>query len=335
MSKRRKKSGAKLLTILWLLTAASALIVTVVYFGKIEALYSALGTIESQANSTQKSQNGKEQEHKNKQEEIPADNTDLAVTLTPVSEVADNTDLNDDSKGSAGEEQQPEATGTPIEFDPSEHPYYFDPYLDPSKPIIALSFDDGPSPYTERILEALDTYGAKATFFMVGYQIESFSENVKKVYDAGCQIGNHTSDHKDLSKLTAEQIKKQIYPNEELINSYAPVGEIIVRPPYGNYNDTVRAAVERPMFNWSIDSLDWKSRNADSIVAEVKAHAQDGYIILCHDLYESTAEAVERFLPWLIEEGYQVTCISNMYEARGEKTLAGHVYRYTAPAPDL
>lgn len=346
MSKKRK-SGAKLLTILWLLTAISALVVTIVYFGKIGELYSALGEIQANGSPASAKVSGKNDGKPVTQTPDEPEDTKGGLFIdgsvedaaddsgrvtsddsdSPVTEVADNTEPG----GDVPDDNEPAPTDVPQ--DTGDHPYYYDPNLDPSKPIIALSFDDGPSSNTEKILETLEIYGAKATFFMVGYQIEAYSDSARAVYEAGCEIGNHTSNHKKLDSLSKDQIRKEVFENEDLINKYAPVGHVVVRPPYGNYNDTVREVVDRPMFNWSVDSLDWKSRDADAVFKEIKAQAKDGYIILCHDLYGSTAEAVEKFLPWLIEQGYQVTCISNMYAARGEKTLDGHVYRYTNPAP--
>lgn len=349
LSKGKRRSGGKILTILWLMTAASALIVTIVYFGRIEKLYSTIGEIEAKGNELPSKNTDRVTDKPQKDEvQTRADeqtiNPDEQVTgsaeqddvITPATEDGTTTDAADSSDGSgetggSGEDAQPESEK--YAQDDTVHPYYYDSRLDPSKPIIALSFDDGPSENTKDILETLDTYGVKATFFMVGYQIGAYSDEVRAVYDAGCEIGNHTSNHKKLSSLKADQIKKEVFDNEELIQKYAPVEHVIVRPPYGEYNDTVKATVDRPMFNWSVDSLDWKSRDADAVFEEVKAQAKDGYIILCHDLYKSTADAVKKFVPWLLEQGYQVTCISNMFEARGEELLDGHVYRYTEPAP--
>lgn len=339
--------------IIWLLTAVAALIVTVVYFGELQELYSTVKTIEETKQPSQ-GQTG------------PGNDKDPAGAITSVadgrtepgdgktSDVADDTgnkgNADSGANGQAAGDLQvtpeptaeptpeptaeptPEATPTP-EIDLTEHAYYYDPTIDPNKPIIALSFDDGPSSHTDRILAALQKYGVKATFFMVGYEIDSFQDQVRAVYEAGCEVANHTLDHANLKTLGKDEIRRQVYDNEKKLNKIVPVGEVVVRPPYGNVNDTVKAVVERPMFNWSVDSLDWKTKNADSVVAQIKQDARDGYIILMHDLYESTAEATERIIPWLLEQGYQITCISNMFEARGEEVLPGHVYRYVSPAP--
>ena len=100
----------------------------------------------------------------------------------------------------------------------------------------------------------------------------------------------------------------------------------LVRPPYGNVNDTVKAACAHPMINSSVDTLDWKTRDGDAVMEEVKNSTRDGYIILMHDLYSSTADAVKMVVPWLIEQGYQVCSVSEMFEARGVKLENGKVY---------
>ena len=340
MKRKRTVSRAKILMIIWLLTAAAALVVTVVYFGELQELYSTVKTIEDSKNSAQgQPGSGKDTAPSgagtitaSADKTTPSPKADPTAEASPISVAAATPDAAPDPETTPTAEMTPTPEPTPTpEIDLSEHAYYYDPGLDPSKPIIALSFDDGPSQYTQRILDAIQENGVKATFFMVGYQIDAYKDEVRAVYDAGCQIANHTLDHKDLKTLGKEDIKKQVYNNEKKLNDIVPVGEIIVRPPYGNVNDTVKSVVERPMFNWSVDSLDWKTRNADSIVAQIKADASDGYIILMHDLYETTAEAAERIIPWLIEQGYQVTCISNMFEARGDEVLPGHLYRYATP----
>ncbi|MCR4625911.1 MAG: polysaccharide deacetylase family protein [Lachnospiraceae bacterium] len=199
--------------------------------------------------------------------------------------------------------------------------------IDPTKPIVALSFDDGPSANTASIIETLTEYGAHATFFMVGENVNMYPERVKMVYDAGCEVGNHTVSHKALDKLTKEQVTKEIEDNQKNINAALGVTiNSLVRPPYGNVSDTVREAAEHPLINWSVDTLDWKSRNADSVFEEVKKSTRDGSIILMHDLYASTAEAVKKVVPWLVEQGYQICSVSEMFAARGVPLENGHVY---------
>ena len=203
--------------------------------------------------------------------------------------------------------------------------------IDPLKPIVALSFDDGPGIYTERILETLTKYGAHATFFMLGDCVKQYPDQVRAVNAAGCEIGNHTMSHSDLKKLSAEKIREEIDTNQKNINEILgnADGKYVVRTPYGNYNDTVKENCEHPMIMWTVDTLDWKTKNAQSVLDEVKRSVKDGNIILMHDIYLSTAEAVELVVPWLTEQGYQICSVSEMYAARRETMKDGHVYSYT------
>lgn len=198
--------------------------------------------------------------------------------------------------------------------------------IDPTKPIIALSFDDGPSRYTPEILETLADYGATATFFMVGYNIDARPNTVKAVYEAGCEIGNHTVNHPNLKTLSKDEVIAELNGNLKKITKLVGEGKHLIRPPYGNYNDTVKAVAGAPLIIWSDDTLDWKSRNAQSVFNEVKGSARDGYIILMHDLYESSKDAVKLVVPWLVKQGYQVCSVSEMFAARGVSLEDGQPY---------
>ena len=411
---RRKAASGMVLTVIWLITAAAALILTVVYFERLQKLYDkvdrenvrveaslgdASGTEASDglgngtgatvpgdadgrdatgtnggsegtgitlageggnpggkeysspegagqengsagdASQNDPLENGNSSvnassagENTKQNETAAGDTTDSGNQGTESSAETDRTDNRETAAGNEtavtdgqnnGETQ---GTRTPVAN------YDYSLGLDPEKPIIALSFDDGPSSFTDRIVAALQANHVEATFFMVGYNVSAFKDTVRLVYDAGMEIGNHTSNHKNLSKIKEKEIKSEVFDNEDLINSIVPVGRIIVRPPYGALNSTVKSIVNRPMFNWSVDSLDWKTRNADSIVAQIQQDAKDGYIILMHDLYETTAEAAERIIPWLIDQGYQVTTVSKMFKARGVETEDGELYRMAQPA---
>ena len=206
--------------------------------------------------------------------------------------------------------------------------------IDPTQKLVALTFDDGPSMYTEEILDLLTSNDSRATFFMVGYNIEKHPERVQMVLDAGCEVGNHTSGHKDLSDISRSAIESEVYDNERLLNEAGAEGELLLRPPYGLTNDTVKEVVKRPMINWSVDSRDWKTKDAASTVAEVKKNVRDGRVVLMHDIYKSTVEAVKELIPWLKSEGYRLVTVSELYEARDEELKDGHVYRYTYSAAE-
>lgn len=199
--------------------------------------------------------------------------------------------------------------------------------IDPNKPIVALSYDDGPSSNTASILETLEKYGAHATFFMVGENIDLHPDWVKMVYESGNEVANHTVNHKNLNTLSAEDIRKEVENNQSKLNSTLGLGKkYLVRPPYGNANDTVKATVEHPMILWWVDTLDWKSKDPDAVLEEVKKATKDGAIILMHDLYATTAEATKKVVPWLKDQGYQICSVSEMFAARGVKMENGKTY---------
>ncbi len=350
----RNAFRTRVLTIVWLFTAALALVLSVFYFDKLQRLYAQVEDTQARAVGKKTEQTAAGQSLSSAQDKADSglrEGTDSADTVKAGdkkagSKTTDNgkgSPVNGDIAGPADSEdfegydntgpKEPEKPDSAEAGTAYEKTFDYTTGVDPEKPIIALSFDDGPSVFTERIVAALQKNHVSATFFMVGYNVENHKSMVRLVYDSGFELGNHTKDHKRLTDLSRKDMAEEVFGNEDLINSIVPAGEIIVRPPYGSYNETVSTAVQRPMFNWSVDSQDWKTRDADSVVAQIKKDAKDGYIILMHDLYESTAEATERIVPWLLDQGYQVTDISTMFKARGITPEKGELYRY-APEAD-
>ena len=198
--------------------------------------------------------------------------------------------------------------------------------LDASKPMVALTFDDGPyTKVTERILKALQKSNGRATFFVVGSRVDMYKDTLSLTYQQGNQIGSHTYDHKDLSTMTAKKIKSEINRANKQVSAVIGVKTTALRPPYGNVSDVMRKTITTPMFYWSVDSEDWKSRNADNVVKRCKK-VQDGDIILMHDLYPSTAEAVERLAPYLTKKGFQLVTIDELFYYKKIETKAGKVY---------
>lgn len=206
--------------------------------------------------------------------------------------------------------------------------------IDSSEKLIALTFDDGPySPVTEKILDTLEKYDAKATFFVVGNRIASYAKSVKRANDLGCEIGSHTYSHKNLTKLNSNEMKSEIDKSNEEIKKITGKDISIVRPPEGAVNDTVKSSVKYPLIMWSVDSDDWKYKNAEKDYTEVMKDVKDGSIILMHDLYPETAKAVERLIPALMVEGYKFVTVSELMEARGIKLENGKNYYKAKPLP--
>jgi peptidoglycan/xylan/chitin deacetylase (PgdA/CDA1 family) len=190
--------------------------------------------------------------------------------------------------------------------------------IDPSRPMVALTFDDGPyAPVGNRIMDSLAQYGGKATFFVVGNRCASYAEEMQRMVAEGHEIGNHTYSHKYLDKLGASEIQSQIQRGNEAIQAVAGVPAVIVRLPGGNKNATVLANVNAPMIMWSIDTLDWKLKNAQTTIDAVLGKVRDGDIVLMHELYSSTGDAAMQIIPALVERGYQLVTVSELAQYRG------------------
>ena len=203
--------------------------------------------------------------------------------------------------------------------------------IDKDRPMIALTFDDGPHPIvTPRILDLLKQYQARATFFVLGNRVDSYADVLQREYTEGHEIGNHSYNHPSLSKLRPEEIAYQVQETDERIAHLIPTSPVLLRPPYGSVNDTVKASIQKPFVLWSIDTQDWKNRSRDAIVKEVLDHVQDGDIILMHDLYATTADACEIILPALAKQGYQFVTVSELLAEREIIPAAGHVYARAA-----
>lgn len=194
--------------------------------------------------------------------------------------------------------------------------------------VVALTFDDGPfTKVTNRIIDVLLEYEAGATFFVVGSRLEMYSDTLKRLYENGFEVASHTWSHKNLNKLTEKQITKEITRTLDGLKKYIPVENVLLRPPYGSANETVRGLAKTALINWSLDSGDWKSRDSEKIIEHVLDTVQDGDIILMHDLYECTAEAVEYLVPELIERGYRPVSVSELFRIKDIPLEEGILYR--------
>ena len=197
--------------------------------------------------------------------------------------------------------------------------------------MVALTFDDGPSKYTSQILSILEKYGARATFCVVGNLVNARKETVKRASDLGCEIIGHSWDHRDLTKLTAEEVKKELRDTSAVIESVTGVSPRLYRPPYGAVNNTLKsisAELGYALINWSVDPLDWQSRNADKVYNAIMADTGNRAIVLSHDLYGSTADAMERVIPELISRGYQLVTMSELMYYSGKTFEPGVVYHH-------
>ncbi len=214
---------------------------------------------------------------------------------------------------------------------PAEEPAEEEPAL-PSGKLVALTFDDGPHPtHTNAILDVLEKYNVKATFFDLGSLVERYPDVVRREDALGCEIGSHSYDHKNFNKLSAAQIAADIEACAAAFQKSLGKEPASFRPPYGNCNANVKNQIPLPIYLWSVDTLDWKNRNADAIMEIVKAEGDlDGKVILMHGIYASSAEATARMVPYLLEQGYELVTVSELVQAKhGETPQASKIYGYS------
>ena len=194
---------------------------------------------------------------------------------------------------------------------------FIETMIDPNKPMVALTWDDGPADATSVILDALEAVGGKGTFFVVGQRVDYYPDNVRRAVSLGCEIGNHTWQHAYLDTLSAEDIRSQIQRTNDKVEEITGVRPTIMRPTGGRVNSAVKENVGMPMIQWTIDTLDWKTRDAKSTIDAVLNNVSDGDIVLMHDLYDATAEASKTIIPELVSRGYQLVTVSELAQYRG------------------
>ena len=198
--------------------------------------------------------------------------------------------------------------------------------------LVALTYDDGPSENTGRILDVLEANDAKATFFVVGLQAEYYTEELKREYDLGMEIGNHTYEHTDLYGSDPETIASVLEQNEESIEKLIGHKMTIMRPTGGGVDENVIDTVDMPMIEWDVDTLDWDTKDPENTFNVVMREVKDGSVILMHDLYQATAAATELIVPALKEQGYKMVTVSELAQKYGY-TLEPK-YRYYNFYPD-
>lgn len=184
------------------------------------------------------------------------------------------------------------------------------------KKYIALTFDDGPhGTVTERVLDTLQQYNARATFFMLGDNAASYPQIAKKVADAGHEIANHSISHPDLAKMSVDNVRDQLMTSKKQITDATGKTPIYFRPPYGSFNDTVLQIAQetnQKVMLWSVDTRDWESRNPAAINQVVQQYSRPGSILLMHDIHATTADALPQMLEYLSSQGYEFVTLSEL-----------------------
>ena len=181
--------------------------------------------------------------------------------------------------------------------------------------VIALTFDDGPGPYTAQLLDILDQHGAKATFFLIGSKVSARADVLRRMHSHGHQLGNHSWSHPELPKLPVDQIAGEIDRTNDAIKQATGVKPSILRPPYGAVNGVVLEQIRaRGMSSilWSVDTRDWADRNSDIVCSRAVAGARPGAIILMHDIHQTSVNAVPCIISALKQQGYSFVTVQGL-----------------------
>ncbi len=196
--------------------------------------------------------------------------------------------------------------------------------------LVALTYDDGPAESTSKLLDVLEKYGAKATFFVVGEQADYYRETLKREADLGMEIGSHTWDHPWLNQLSEEEIREEMDKNDKLVSEITGLPAMkLMRPTGGGISANMLNTLEKPMIQWDVDTLDWDHKDPDQTYQRLIDLVQDGSIVLMHDLFSPSADAADRYISALIDMGYKCVTVSELAEAYGyDLEAAGQYYAF-------
>lgn len=195
---------------------------------------------------------------------------------------------------------------------------YHERGIDPSKKMVAFTFDDGPhDENTLAIAKVLESHNGQGTFFMVGNRIEGREDILNRLLDGGHQIASHSYSHPNLNALPISEVTEELTKTEKAIRDATGIkNKIMVRPPYGNANETVLNGTDVTFVNWSVDSEDWLSRDPHSICSMIDKYSFDGSIILLHDIYETSYKGFNCAIEKLKAQGYEFVTVDELINAR-------------------
>ncbi|MCP2336574.1 polysaccharide deacetylase family protein [Actinomadura rupiterrae] len=190
---------------------------------------------------------------------------------------------------------------------------------------VALTFDDGPGPYTAHLLDVLKAAGARATFFMLGENVGEYKADVRRMALEGHQLGNHTWSHPELPSLSTDAVRSQVRRTQKAIyDASGGVTPTLFRPPYGATNARVGKAVGMPEIVWDVDSMDWRYPNVARNVRVGTREPKKGSIVLFHDIHKTTVDAIPRVLAGLQKRGFTFVTVGELTE--NQSLAAGRTF---------
>ena len=182
--------------------------------------------------------------------------------------------------------------------------------------VVALTFDDGPSKYTEKILNVLKKYNACGTFFLIGNKVDFYGDTLIRMLKEGSEIGNHSYDHKLLTRLSKEEFQEEINKTQKAIKRVTGFTPTLFRPTYGGYTNTLKSYTDLKFVLWDVDSRDWQVKTKDKILRNVLPNVKSGSIILMHDNHEYSLNALEDIISNLKKQGYKFVTVSELLELK-------------------
>ena len=204
-------------------------------------------------------------------------------------------------------------------------------YDRPGQKLLALTFDDGPGPYSDQILDTLAAHNAKVTFFMNGYKVRRYADQVRRMADEGHQIANHTYNHPYLTKCSDAKLRQEMDATAEAfteVTGLTGTGNtgFYMRPPYGAFNHRVTSLVGVPVIWCTVDSGDWKYQSASRLVSYTGSVVKDGDIVVMHEIHKSTAQGLGNLLDTLQAQGFEMVTLEDLFWRRGIEPQPGVVY---------
>lgn len=188
--------------------------------------------------------------------------------------------------------------------------------IDYDDKVVALTFDDGPSKYTNEILDVLNKHDACGTFFIVGNKASFYDKTLVKLVKNGNEIGNHSYSHKWLNRLSPDEFKAEIERTQNEVKKITGFTPKLFRPTYGGYTDRLKSYTDLIFVLWDVDSSDWKVKRKEKILKNVIPNVKDGSIILFHDNHEYASLAIESVIEELADDGYKFVTVSELLEIK-------------------
>ncbi|GAA4224289.1 hypothetical protein GCM10022254_03390 [Actinomadura meridiana] len=189
---------------------------------------------------------------------------------------------------------------------------------------VSLTFDDGPGPYTARLLDTLKGRGVRATFFMLGENVHAHRNLVRRMVMEGHEVANHTWSHPDLTGLPPAEVRSQVQQTQKAIKDASGVAPTLLRPPYGATDKTVGSATGMPLILWSVDTLDWRYRSVTRDTRVGIKEPQSGGVVLFHDIHKPSVESIPKVVDGLRKRGFTLVTVSELFQ--GQPLKPGQTY---------